>query len=106
MLALLAATFAEHLRGGSEAAETVLLVATAAAIAVDIWWHRRTPRRARRLPWGLRHDLLSALTVIRGHVELHGRRRPVSSAEVHELREVVIDEIGRMTDRLDDLGDD
>ena len=102
LLVLIAATMAEHLRhGGSERMETVLLVATVVAVVAVVGWRAGARRRA----GGLRHDLLSALTVIRGHVELHGRRRPASADEVHELREVVIDEVGRMTERLDDLGD-
>jgi signal transduction histidine kinase len=83
--------------GGAEQMETVLLtVATVAAI-----WRTEVRLRARRRWSDLSHEVLTAMTVIRGHIELLGRREPPSDAEIQRVREVVIAEVERMTGRID-----
>lgn len=83
--------------GGAEQMETVLLtVATVAAI-----WRTEVRLRARRRWSHLSHEVLTAMTVIRGHIELLGRRGPPSDTEIQHVREVVIAEVDRMTGRID-----
>jgi signal transduction histidine kinase len=93
---------AAHGRNSSvEGIETALLT----AMTVATIWRAKSRQRARRIFAGFSHEILTAMTVIRGHVELLGRRRPASNAEIDRVREVVIEEVERITDRVDGLDD-
>lgn len=88
-------------RGSVAGVETALLT----TMTVATLWRAKTRVRARRILGGFSHDILSAMTVIRGHAELLGRRRPPSNAEIDRLRRVIIDEVDRITNRVDGLDD-
>lgn len=63
-------------RSGAERTETALLT----TMIVATIWRAEGRQRARRTFAGFSHEPLSAMTVIRGHVDLLDRRRPASTA--------------------------
>lgn len=82
---------------GAEQMETVLLT----VVTVAVIWRTEARLRTRRLFGHLSHELLNGMTVIRGHVELLGRRAPPSNSDIERVRGVVIEEVDRMTERID-----
>lgn len=92
-------TLERESRIDAEQAELALLAGAALASAAQLASRRRERMAARAVS----RELIDGMTVIRGNVELLGRQSV--DADVTRVREVVMDEIERMSVRLDGIED-
>jgi signal transduction histidine kinase len=94
LMSLMVLATAWHVRSRQRAAADVAVLADERAALIE---------RERAFFQNVSHDLMTPLTVARGHVELLGRRRPPSADELAETRRVVIGELRRMERLVGDL---